>query len=599
MAVSWIWVLLALYLAVVGTNLWRVLHPATCPPHAPPELCVWPVAPSTSSNAFELWVFASPHHEFLDAHSLGRDDDRGRPLSRLVFAQRLEPGAALERNATLPFSYYGTRRNGSLFSHTLLLPSRQRGSRGDDAPLSLDDWAPQQQPPLAYVVSPLTRYLPPRVFAAKSLLGAGDKPASAAAAAAPALAAGDAAPAVPGASSCASGDDEGAGGGTCVNPSAAAAAPAAAEETSVALPPPPQSQPQPLASDAALTHVRPRLVLRLAHPQPPLLAAAFPNELRSFLFSEQQRVPGAPGGGGGSRVVNVLRYRPLFALDESAVLRRQWRLVRQLGANESDGAVADPLIVFKVAPVGVGTFSIYRQLESSLAQLAAFGFSESDLEEFQELVSGSNLRWWALTTLISLLHGCFSYLAFSSDVGFWRGKTRLEGLSIRSFFSSFVCQLIILLKLLDGGNVSRLILAEVGIGCAIEGWKGAKQKNTFFIFHSFFSHSSLLLNLILVLPPVSKILTRRGWLSLSFLRGGAPAEGTEALSQLEEDTDAADARIMRWLCIAIGPILAVWGVYSLYKHRYKSWWSWAIQTAAHGVYLYGFVAMTPQLYSAS
>jgi len=79
------------------------------------------------------------------------------------------------------------------------------------------------------------------------------------------------------------------------------------------------------------------------------------------------------------------------------------------------------------------------------------------LDELRELVSGNNLRWWALTTAISLLHAVFSYLAFSHDVCFWRGKTSLEGLSVRTFVSSLVCQSIIFLKLLDGGNVSWLI----------------------------------------------------------------------------------------------------------------------------------------------
>ncbi len=155
-------------------------------------------------------------------------------------------------------------------------------------------------------------------------------------------------------------------------------------------------------------------------------------------------------------------------------------------------------------------------------------------------------------------------------MGFWRGKTNLEGLSIRSFFSSFICQCIIFLKLLDSGNVSRLILGEVGVGCAIEGWK------------------------------VSKIARRRGMLRMAYWRPSSGAGGADgdapALSAKEAETDEADARIMRWLSYGLYPCVVAWGLYSLYRHAHRSWWSWAVQTAAHGVYMWGFVAMTPQLY---
>ena len=116
--------------------------------------------------------------------------------------------------------------------------------------------------------------------------------------------------------------------------------------------------------------------------------------------------------------------------------------------------------------------------------------------------------------------------------------------------------------------MSRIILAEVGIGCLIEGWK------------------------------VSKIARRRGMLTRAFWSGAArgAAGGAPALSATEEATDEADARAMRWLSYGLYPLVVAWGAYSLYYHAHKSWWSWLIQTASHGVYLYGFVAMTPQLY---
>jgi len=54
--------------------------------------------------------------------------------------------------------------------------------------------------------------------------------------------------------------------------------------------------------------------------------------------------------------------------------------------------------------------------------------------------------------------------------------------------------------------------------------------------------------------------------------------------------------VMRCLSYALYPGVLGWGAYSLAYHAHRSWWSWVIQTASYGVYLWGFVAMCPQLY---
>jgi hypothetical protein len=38
------------------------------------------------------------------------------------------------------------------------------------------------------------------------------------------------------------------------------------------------------------------------------------------------------------------------------------------------------------------------------------------------------------------------------------------------------------------------------------------------------------------------------------------------------------------------------GVYSLIYDPQRSWRSWVLRTLANGVYMFGFIAMTPQLY---
>ena len=41
---------------------------------------------------------------------------------------------------------------------------------------------------------------------------------------------------------------------------------------------------------------------------------------------------------------------------------------------------------------------------------------------------------------VGTLHSVFAFLAFKNDIGFWKKRHSLEGLSIRTFFSSFLCQ---------------------------------------------------------------------------------------------------------------------------------------------------------------
>lgn len=76
-------------------------------------------------------------------------------------------------------------------------------------------------------------------------------------------------------------------------------------------------------------------------------------------------------------------------------------------------------------------------------------------------------------------------------------------------------------------------------------------------------------------------------------RGAAPHK---EMSAKETESDEADAKAMRMLSYLLYPAVAGLGAWSLYYHEHRSWWSWVIQTLAHGVYLWGFIAMTPQLY---
>lgn len=158
-------------------------------------------------------------------------------------------------------------------------------------------------------------------------------------------------------------------------------------------------------------------------------------------------------------------------------------------------------------------------------------------------------------------------------------------------------QIIIFLKLLDGGT-SQLIIIEMGISTAIEGWKVSKILRNRGMWGLGCGGGrparADALSLALLVPhPLTSGLARlaRGRYLLG--RGAAPHR---EMSAAESETDAADARAMRTLSYLLYPAVVGLGVWSLVYHEHRSWWSWVIQTLAHGVYLWGFIAMTPQLY---
>jgi hypothetical protein len=230
--------------------------------------------------------------------------------------------ARFEHNVTLPFLAFGTRANGTLFAHVYVYPSSADGVEsalvsagaegggggGAAAAVAVVDGAAgwtaaggfggvalPREPPVAYVVVPLTRHLVPRAYTAKRLLGEGSGAGAAAAAAAANASASanasTAAPlaAAPPAAACTAPADGGAegdaGSGSCANPDAAPSSTDAADadassssssssssSVAVAFSAPPDDDDEAPWVDSGMpyTHMRPRITLRIAHPSPSL-----------------------------------------------------------------------------------------------------------------------------------------------------------------------------------------------------------------------------------------------------------------------------------------------------------------------------------------
>ena len=126
----------------------------------------------------------------------------------------------------------------------------------------------------------------------------------------------------------------------------------------------------------------------------------------------------------------------------------------------------------------------------------------------------------------------------------------MEGLSVRSQWSNFICSTIIFLNIWESrGTASSIIVVETGIAALLELWKC--------------------------------------WKFIAAKR--ARKKNNEEASEMQKDTDEADAKAMKWLVFAVFPCVVGLSIRSLLYHEHRSWKAWFLRNAANGVYIFGFV----------
>lgn len=254
------------------------------------------------------------------------------------------------------------------------------------------------------------------------------------------------------------------------------------------------------------------------------------------------------------QVVENNRYLPYVHVSELSMKDDEYKV---LNTSESQYTLNIEHI-----PISVGKLRFFRQLEASLQSMRDLGFSEAQLTELTGIFSDTNFYIIFLTFVVSVFHLLFEFLAFRNDINFWRRRKTTVGLSIKTLAWRIISQVIIFFYLMEEKS-SIIILAPAAISIVIEMWKLGKA--------------------------VKIQITFRGLFTLPIIRFGES-------SKAEEETNSYDTMAMKKLSYVLYPLCLAGAVYSLVYNTHKNWYSWLLNSLVNGVYAFGFLFMTPQLF---
>ncbi|EGD75651.1 hypothetical protein PTSG_07768 [Salpingoeca rosetta] len=263
------------------------------------------------------------------------------------------------------------------------------------------------------------------------------------------------------------------------------------------------------------------------------------------------------------KLVRYKTYHPVVDIADLLVSRRDWRPLDDAVTRDESGQRGNATFTFTFRPTSIGLYRLVITVNQGLGQLRhTLGFTDKDIDDVKALFLNNSLSVLGITYAITILHLIFDYLAFKNDIGFWRGRKHFAGLSRRAVMFQFASTVIIFLYLLDSQQTSMIILGVTGFSVLVEGWKAMK------VLRHHTTDSS----------------------------GSSSSVDDSSEPSLELKTDEYDALAMRYLGWALAPIALAFAAYSLVYTPHRSWYSWALASLAKGVYVFGFIFMTPQLF---
>uniref|UniRef100_A0A8C1BCW9 Lipid scramblase CLPTM1L n=1 Tax=Cyprinus carpio carpio TaxID=630221 RepID=A0A8C1BCW9_CYPCA len=226
-------------------------------------------------------------------------------------------------------------------------------------------------------------------------------------------------------------------------------------------------------------------------------------------------------------------YLPLLFVDELS------NRVKDL--MEINSSTTELPLTISYDSIALGKLRFWIHMQDAVYSLQQFGFTEKDADEIKGIFVDTNLYFLALTFFVAAFHLLFDFLAFKNDISFWKHKKSMVGMSSKAVLWRCFSTIVIFLYLLDE-QTSLLVLVPAGIGSLIEVWKVKKAFKIHVIW-----------------------------------RGLTPTFLVNSLNEQRNMTHCG-------------------AVYSLVFVKYKSWYSWIINSLVNGVYAFGFLFMLPQLF---
>ncbi|CAL8293347.1 unnamed protein product [Merluccius merluccius] len=210
--------------------------------------------------------------------------------------------------------------------------------------------------------------------------------------------------------------------------------------------------------------------------------------------------------------------------------------------------------------ISLGRLRFWIHMQDAVYSLQQFGFTEKDADEIKGIFVDTNLYFLALTFFVAAFHLLFDFLAFKNDISFWKQKRSMVGMSSKAVLWRCFSTIVIFLYLFDQ-QTSLLVLIPAGVGSIIEVWK-----------------------------------VKKAFKIQVFWKGSKPTLLFGKLDESEKRTEEYDTLAMKYLSYLLYPLCIGGAAYALVFLRYKSWYSWVINSLVNGVYAFGFLFMLPQLF---
>ncbi|XP_066572080.1 lipid scramblase CLPTM1L [Amia ocellicauda] len=301
------------------------------------------------------------------------------------------------------------------------------------------------------------------------------------------------------------------------------------------------SEPQKKTSnmpDRPITHWRSRLTLNIMSDGFDFDKEALPSDVHRYMRVIQY----------GKKML----YLPILFIDELS------NRVKDLMVINS--STAELPLTISYDKISLGKLRFWIHMQDAVYSLQQFGFTEKDADEIKGIFVDTNLYFLALTFFVAAFHLLFDFLAFKNEISFWKQKKSMVGMSSKAVLWRCFSTIVIFLYLLDE-QTSLLVLIPAGIGSLIEVWKVKKAFKIQVIW-----------------------------------KGLKPTFQLGKSDESERRTEEYDTQAMKYLSYLLYPLCIGGAVYSLLYVKYKSWYSWLINSLVNGVYAFGFLFMLPQLF---